>query len=414
MCKPSILFINRVFPPDRGATGRCLHDLAARFATRGWRVSVLACGAPDAPSDAPEGVSVTRAGDRVGGSGPNGVGYLSALHRLYRAASRIPRHDLVVTMTDPPMLAVLGPLLGRRWGCGVIHWSHDLYPDLLPVIGARLPRPVLSLLHRAATAALRRCDAVVAIGSCMADRLSGKGIPAQKIVTIPNWPDPVIHPIPRDGNPVRAALGLEGRFSVAYSGNFGLAHPLDAVLEAASVLAVTAPDVAVLLIGEGRGLPRVRRILERQAPPNLRLLPLQPSGTLAASLGAADLHLAVMDRRSEGMLVPSKVSGALAAGRPCILLGPSASAAARMLVENRCGAVLDPDDAEGLVSEILSHARDPVFHAAACERARATAALWSADRAADAFLNVAASAVRTVSRGETVRPPASRCMTAGG
>ncbi|UEM05627.1 glycosyltransferase family 4 protein [Skermanella rosea] len=414
MYKPSILFINRVFPPDRGATGRCLHDLAARFAARGWRVSVLACGAADAPSDAPEGVSVTRAGDRVGGSGPIGAGHLSALHRLHRAASRIPRHDLVVTMTDPPMLAVLGPLLGRRWGCGVIHWSHDLYPDLLPVIGVRLPWPTLSLLRRIATAALRRCDAVVAIGSCMADRLSGRGVPAQRIVTIPNWPDPVIRPIQRDGNPVRAALGLEGRFTVAYSGNFGLAHPLDAVLEAASSLAVTAPDIAVLLIGEGRGLPRVRRLLERDAPPNLRLLPLQPSSTLAASLGAADLHLAVMDRRAEGLLVPSKVSGALAAGRPCILLGPPGSAAARMLAENRCGAVLDPDDAEGLAAAILSHARDPAFHAAACERARATAASWSADRAADAFLKVAASAVRTVSGGEAARPPASRCMTVGG
>ena len=233
MYRPSILFINRVFPPDRGATGRCLRDLAGRIAARGWRVSVLACGAADAPSDAPEGVSVIRAGDPVGGSGSIGSGYLSALHRLHRAASRIPRHDLIVTMTDPPMLAVLGPLLGRRWGCGVIHWSHDLYPDLFPVVGVRLAWPVASLLRRTAAAALRRCDAVVAIGSCMADRLSGRGVPAQRIVTIPNWPDPVIRPIQRDGNPVRAALGLEGRFTVAYSGNFGLAHPLDAVLEAA-------------------------------------------------------------------------------------------------------------------------------------------------------------------------------------
>nr|WP_158048157.1 glycosyltransferase family 4 protein [Skermanella pratensis] len=404
-----------MFPPDRGATGRCLYDLAARFASHGWRVSVLACGAPDAPSDAPEGVGVTRAGNRIGGSAAGGLGYLSALRRLHHAASRMPRHDLVVTMTDPPMLAVLGPLLGRRWGCGVIHWSHDLYPDLFPVIGVRLPWPALSLLRRAATAALRRCDAVIAIGSCMADRLSDQGIPAQRIVTIPNWSDPVIRPIPREGNPVRAALGLGGRFTVAYSGNFGLAHPMDAVLDAAFSLAVSAPDIAMLLIGEGRGLPRVRRAVERNAPKNLRLLPLQPSGTLAASLGAADLHLAVMDRRAEGMLVPSKVAGALAAGRPCILLGPTGSAAARMLVENRCGTVLDPDDGEGLAAAIQSHARDTAFHRAACERARATAASWSVDRAADAFLNVAVSVVRTASGGETARPSApSRCMTVGG
>ena len=76
---------------------------------------------------------------------------------------------------------------------------------------------------------------------------------------VPNWADPMIRPIPRETNPMRLELGLGDRFTVAYSGNFGLAHPLEALIDAATTLARQAPEIMFLLIGQGRGLARVRR-----------------------------------------------------------------------------------------------------------------------------------------------------------
>jgi colanic acid biosynthesis glycosyl transferase WcaI len=413
--QPSILFINRVFPPDRGATGRCLADLASRFAARGWRVTVLAGGEAPLEHDSQglsPGLTLVRAGPSGGGVTTRSIDYVAAFGRLLVAALKLPRHDVVVTMTDPPLLALIGPVLRTRWSCGLIHWSQDLYPDLFPVIGVRLPWFALTALDMIASAVSRRYDSVIAIGDCMAQRILRKGAVTERVEVVPNWADPLIRPIPRADNQMRLELGLGDRFTVAYSGNFGLAHPLTALIDAAATLAHRAPDILFLLIGEGRGLARVRREIEDRRLPNLRLLPWQPADRLAESLGAADLHLASMDERAEGMLVPSKVAGALAAGRPCILLGSAGSAAARLIVDHGCGSVLSPGDGQGLARAIMVHATDPHFHAGACARASAAALTWSADRGADAFMARAYAAMRRPDH--SIEPKPAAPFTAGG
>jgi colanic acid biosynthesis glycosyl transferase WcaI len=246
----------------------------------------------------------------------------------------------------------------------------------------------------------------------MARRILGKGVMSERVEVVPNWADPAIRPVPRAANRIRRELGLGDRFTVAYSGNFGLAHPFGALIDAAATLAHQAPEIQFLLIGEGRGLARVKREIEDRALPNLRLLPWQPADRLAESLGAADLHLASMDERAEGMLVPSKVAGALAAGRPCLLLGSPGSAAARLIVDHGCGSVLPPGDGQGLARAIMVHATDPHFHDKACARASEAALTWSADRAADAFIARAYAAIRQSSRPVEPKPAAS--STIGG
>jgi colanic acid biosynthesis glycosyl transferase WcaI len=275
-----------------------------------------------------------------------------------------------------------------------------------------LPRFVLTVLDMLVSAALRRYDSVITIGDCMAKRILRKGAMSGRVEVVPNWADPIIRPIPRAANRIRLELRVGDRFTVAYSGNFGLAHPLAALIDAAAILAYQAPEILFLLIGEGRGLARVRREIKDRALPNVRLLPWQPADRLAESLGAADLHLASMDERAEGMLVPSKVAGALAAGRPCILLGSAGSAAARLIVNHGCGSVLPSDDGQGLARAIMVHAKDPHFHAMACARASEAALTWSADRGADAFIANACATMRR--HGRSIEPTPAASSTAGG
>ncbi|WP_448189809.1 glycosyltransferase [Azospirillum sp. sgz301742] len=380
---PSILFINRVFPPDRGASGRCLADLAGRAARAGWRVTVLADG--EGPSEAPRGVTIVRTGG-TGEGRPTLRGYLAALARLTVRALTLPRHDLVVTMTDPPLLALAGPLLALRHRAA-LHWCHDLFPALLPVLGVPLPALMRRALQAAMAGALKRHGAVVAIGRCMAERLRGQGVPERLVTVLPNWGDPAIRPLPRDASALRAELRLGGRFTVAYAGNFGLAHPLGALLAAAEAL----PEVAFLLVGYGRGHAAAAAEAGRLA--NVHLQPFQPTERLADTLAAADLHLAVMDPRAEGLLVPCKVASALAAGRPCLFLGPPGSEAARLIADHACGIVLEPTDAGGLAATIAAYAADPGRCAAEGARASAAASAWDADAAAARFLALAAALI---------------------
>ncbi|MBP2226929.1 glycosyltransferase involved in cell wall biosynthesis [Azospirillum agricola] len=380
---PSILLVNRVFPPDRGATGRCLADLAGRLAALGWRVTVVADGAAGADVETPPGVTLHRAGRGVPeGSGPDALSYLGALRRLAWRALRLPRHDVVVTMTDPPLSACLGPLLAARHRAAAIHWSQDVYPALLPQVGVRLPPPLFALLDGVMATALRRHDAVVAIGRCMARRLAGAGVAGERVTVLPNWPDPLVRPLAKEPNRVRAGLGLEGRFVVAYSGNLGLAHPMGGVLKAAALLR-DDPSVRFLVVGEGRGHAAFTEAVRSRGLANVAVLPWQPADRLAESLSAADLHLAVMAGPAEGLMVPSKLASAMAAGRPCLFLGPEGSEAARRL--DGCGGVLAAGDGAGLAEAIRAYAADPARCAAEGAKAAAVAASWTADHAALRF-----------------------------
>lgn len=380
----SILFVNRVFPPQRGATGRCLADLGGRLAAAGWRVTVLCDG--DGPVDAPAGVTVVRTGRSIADDGRlSARAYLRSLARLAFGALRLPRQDVIVTMTDPPLLALSGPVLAAWHRSVAIHWCHDLYPDLLPALGVATPGLLAGHLDRWMRRSLRAHDGIVAIGRCMAERLARSGVDAARITVLPNWPDPVIRRDEDAAASVRRGLGLDRRFVVTYAGNFGLAHPLDAVLDAAALLARDCPDVMFLMVGDGRAHGAMVARAAAIGLTNLLTLPFQPKERIGAVLGAADLHLVSMTTAAEGMLVPCKASGALSAHRPCLFLGPAGSEAARRIRERRCGMVLEPGDAEGLATAIAAYRNDPQRLAEEGRRAGLAGAEWTADVAAQRF-----------------------------
>jgi len=106
----SILFINRVFPPHTGATGRMLRDLARAFARQGWEVSVLTTGEKKG-TETESGLMIHRL--RAKGEGLGAFSYALIWLRLLIAALRLPRYDVVVSMTDPPMQVVIGRIAAR-------------------------------------------------------------------------------------------------------------------------------------------------------------------------------------------------------------------------------------------------------------------------------------------------------------
>lgn len=405
--QPSVMFVNRVFPPDPGATGRCLFDLVERVAAAGWRVTVVAdgerSGGKVGEHAASAGITLVRTGRTVAkGDRPDARAYLDSLRRLAGHALCQPRHDLVVTMTDPPMLALAGPVLAARHGAASLHWCHDLYPDLFPVLGVRMPALVRRIAGHGMARALRQQDAVIAIGRCMSDRIIAAGVTADRVSLLPNWPDPAIRPMAKADNGFRRSLGLQdgdGRFLVAYSGTLGLAHPMDGVLEAATHLQDSNSAVLFLLVGEGRGFAAVEEGARRRGLRNLRRLPWQPADRLAECLSAADLHLVAMDPAAEGMLVPSKLAGVQAAGRPCLFLGPVGSEAAARV--EGCGLVIDPFDGRAIANAVCAYAADPGRCAAEGEHAAQLAQAWTADRAAAAFVGLAE---RLVEARRAVRP----------
>jgi glycosyltransferase involved in cell wall biosynthesis len=347
MKAPSVLFINRVYPPAEGATGQLLAELAPELIKAGWDVTVVTSRATGtAPrSEKVEGVRVERVGSLSftrASQWQRALSYLTLYPALLWRALCLPRADVVVTLTDPPLQLLLGPVLKRIKASRLVHWAQDIYPEVAEQLNVISTGGWLARLCRGlSTWGLRRHDRIIAVGRCMERQLGKRSLPEAIVQVIPNWAHAThVFPIEHAANPFRREHGLGGRFVVMYSGNFGLAHPFDAILGAAEMLQRSKPEVLFLFIGAGPRLEWVRKQVERLGLVNIKFLPQQPLEKVAESLSAADLHLASMLENLCGLVVPSKVYGILAAGRPCVLLGPKESEVAQTIEQNECGSII--------------------------------------------------------------------------
>jgi glycosyltransferase involved in cell wall biosynthesis len=401
---PSVLFTNRVYPPASGATGAVLAEMAGALVDRGWEVTVVT-----GPADGAQASEITETGVRVERVGAlrftrestwkRAVAYLSHYPAMLTRMLRLPRPDVVVTKTDPPLQLVLGALFHRITGVRAVHWAQDLYPEIAEALGV-IPEDgaLANVLRHVSTTSLCNHEHVVAVGRCMKERIEARGLPGSDVSIVPNWPPSSVSQVMHANNPFRRENDLEDDFVVMYSGNMGLAHPFDAVLDAAERLQETHEDVRFLFVGEGPRKSDLQSQAKQRHLSNVSFLPFQPYEHLARSLSAADLHLVTMEPEAEGLVVPSKMYGALAAGRPALFLGPERSEAARLVREQDCGTVLANPSGSSLAAAIQTWHEHPDIESAG-RRAR-SAVEDGFDRAVRAFDRI----LRSVAHGATAPP----------
>lgn len=370
--KPSVLFINRVYPPGKGATGRVLRDLAHAFARDGWQVTVLTTGAK-AGTDIEGAVTIKRIGVSTAKTPLN---YFMIWLRLLLTALLMPAHNLIVTLTDPPLLVAAGRFIAKRKNAAHIHWCQDLYPDILPIVGMKLPNFVMNWLRTVSRRAMKSCNRVVVVGRCMARHLAHTGLDMAKVTIIPNWPDREIsNPIPnsihiknvandRGQSSAKTAFAnsvffdTAPKFRVLYAGNLGRAHPVQTILDAATILQVQNPEIEFVFVGDGPIHERLAMERAKRGLDNIRLLPTQPAERLRELMESGDVHLISMKPEAAGMIVPCKLYSALAAERPCILIGPEQSEPAKVIHDYEAGAVVPQGNPSALAATIRHFMED--------------------------------------------------------
>lgn len=395
-----MLFINRVYPPVPGATGELLAELAPALAANGWQVTVLTTRPPAGAGESASARSVRL--EYVGGLPftrashlRRAFAYLSLYPALLWRAWRLPRHDVVVLLTDPPLLLTLGPWIRLIKRSRLVHWAQDVYPEVAEELGVIRRRGLLAgLLRWVASFALKRFDAVIAVGDCMKAVMLRRGIDPARVKVICNWSDPDrIRPLPAAENAFRQRHAQPGEFVVMYSGNFGLAHIFEPVLDAAVTLREQALAVRFLMVGSGPRFEAVKSQAQERGLSNVSFLPPVPREQLTESLSAADAHVVTMRAGLCGLVVPSKIYGVMAAGRPLIFLGPSDSEAALTVKREQCGATFAPDDAAGLARTIAEWAKSPQPVATMGVNARRAAEAAGLQRVITAFREALAGAI---------------------
>ena len=362
---PRVVFVNRYYAPDLSATSQMLTDLAEALARDGRNV-VVVCSRQqyeNARADLPHreiirGVTVlrvltTRFGrQRLAGRALDYASfYVGATWLLLRV---VRRSDTLVVKTDPPLLSLCGSLVRFCKKARLVNWLQDIFPEVASRLSlSPLPRSLESLLCAARDSSLRSAHANVVLGTRMRDFVAARGVAARDIHISENWADErAVFPMPAAGSALRRQLGLADRFVVAYSGNLGRAHDVETLLEAAQLLH-SHSDVVFLMIGGGAKMGSLQEQARARALGNFRFLPYQPREALNDSLAAGDVHLVSLLPQLEGLIVPSKIYGILAAGRPLVFVGDVEGELAQLMRASGAGLGIAIGDGQGLCAALV-------------------------------------------------------------
>lgn len=391
MSRPRVRFVNQHYWPDVASTGQHLTDLAEYLAEDGFEVSVL-CGRGKylagtlevADREVHNGVAIRRF--RTTGFGRRSfvgraIDYAGFYVQALFSGLFGRRVDLVVYLTTPSLLSFVGRVvkLLRRQPYAV--WSMDLHPEVEQAIGVfpegRLDTRVLCAIGRAGD---RGADLVVDLGRHMKRRLVERGVDEDRTHTIPVWSrKDEIQPLAPEENPLRRELGLEDRFVLMYSGNAGLAHRFDEVLEAMRRMKDDATTM-FLFVGGGPRRKEVETYAAEHEIENFRYLDYFPRERLTESLSLGDAHLLTLRHDMAGLAVPGKLYGIMAAARPVMVVGPAACESAETVARLKIGAVVDPeraprstpalDPAAEIVERLIDWRDAPALRAEMGRRAR--------------------------------------------
>ncbi len=369
MTEQRILIISQPYPPDPAATGKYMEDVARALAAAGHEVDVFASRERlDRPSETYKSglegdVRVRRL--RLTSFGKRNLpirllGALSfAIQSLIRGMAK-KRFDCIFVSTAPPTGPIVARLLASVHRARMIYWIHDINPDQAVALGIMGSGHPLVKLSRALNKwVLARADRIIVLDETMRDRIVANGARPSSTRVLPPWPhDDILAPFPRSQDTFRSDSGFQGSFLIMYSGNMGISHPLDTLLEAASDL-LTNPKIKFAIVGQGANKASVQAHVHERGLSNVTLLPYQPAGNLSESLSAADLHVVITNDDLVGIVHPCKVYSSIAVERPILSIGPPQCPVSTLVTTHGLGWAVATGDSRGVQVAIKCAMQEP-------------------------------------------------------
>jgi putative colanic acid biosynthesis glycosyltransferase WcaI len=375
-----ILLLNLYYPPDTSATAKIARTVVAALAER-HDVTVL-CGRPSYDpterrpwhlyqSEQSGRVRIIRAGSsdyprtqmkkRV-------FNYLSYVFLAVPRALILPC-DVVLAMTDPPFEGIVGAFVALLKNKPYVYNIRDLYPDM--AVGSSIVKPGLlariwEKLHRWA---LRRATRVIVLGEDMRNRILSKGADPSSVAVVRDGAE--IAPGDASALDFEVIRAIRGnfRFVLLHAGNLGFYGAWDTLLSSAASLA--ADGIGLVFVGDGA--QRLQLETASASLPNVRFLPFFPGSKVSSVLAAADAHLITVKRGLEGVVVPSKMYGILAAGKPIVAVAPRECDVVSLGEAKGFAVSSDPDDPAGFSALVSQLAQSPAKLNEMCKAALAAA-----------------------------------------
>ena len=291
---------------------------------------------------------------------------------------RIGKGDMVLVVTNPPLLPFLTRFAAWLRRAKVILLVHDVYPEVIVASGLTDDNSTLVRVIRWANQKLyRSMDHIVVIGRDMQaltlTKLGEEAAARIPVSVIQNWADlDEINPADRQSNGLLKELGLLDKLVIQYAGNMGYVHDVETIVAAAALLR-DVPDVHFLFIGSGAKQEWLEQEIERHGLENITKIGQQPRSEQNTFLNACDVAIMALLPGMLGVSVPSRSYNILAAGKPILGVLNSEAEIAQMIVEENIGWVVEPQQAETLVATIREMSQDITAVRAKRDRIRAVA-----------------------------------------
>lgn len=366
-----IVFFNRSFYPDITATGQLLTELCEGLVKDYGCVVTVVAGRPLVTKgiytdnfkrrefvrkEDVEGIEVFRVKNTIF-SPKSFIGritnYLTYFFLSFYASFRLKKPDLVVTLTDPPIIGLLGLWTSRRFAIPFIISVRDIFPEAAKGLESSQSKIINFLLDYINRLSLKKAHCVVALGETMRKRLiEEKGVREDKVSIISDWADcRNILPLPKD-NPFSSVHNLVDYFVVMYAGNMGASSGLEFVVESANLLK-DYRDILFVFVGEGIIKDKLIELSSSYKIENIRFLSYQPLEMLSEVFSSADIFIIPLKKGLAGYSIPSKVYPIMASGRPYIASVEIESEIIQITREFDCGLFARPQDYKDLTEKIL-------------------------------------------------------------
>ena len=371
-----ILLLANMFPPEIRSAARLMSELAESLVGRGHRVTVVTSARGGRPRGVEmlSGVRVVRV-PTLAVQESRAPAVLRGLGQLFNSAAYGPAAlsvrdvDVSLSYSPPLALGMVGALLHRLRGVPHVLNVQDLVPQYAIDLGMLKNPALIRMLRWIERAVYRNVQLITVHSRGNAEVLARQGVPAGKMALVPNWVDTRrLRPSPRD-NAYRRKAGLEGKFVALFSGHLGFAQDLDSVVEAGALLRERS-EIALLIVGEGIEKRRLEEKARKLGLANVRFMPAVSEDDYPQVVASADVCLATLQPSLRCPVVPAKLLGYMAAGKPIIASFPEGGDAPRLVRDAGCGVCAPPGDPARLAQAILDAAERPAESRARGEHGR--------------------------------------------
>jgi glycosyltransferase involved in cell wall biosynthesis len=311
-----------------------------------------------------------------------------SLSIFFSAWLKIGKQDVVLVVTNPPLLPFLISFVCRLRGAKCMLLVHDVYPEVLGAAGMVRESSVLDRVVDWFTRQLyQSVSRIIVLGRDMAGIVDHKLTEtALKGVIIPNWADvDLVSPCSRQENILLSELGLTTQFVIQYAGNMGRTHGLEYLGEAAQRLA-HIQDIHFLFIGSGAKKKWLEESIHSRGIRNVTIIGNRKRAEQPVFLNACDIAIISYVPGMAGISVPSRMYNIKAAGKPIIAVADETSELALVVNEEQIGWVVPPGDVDHIITVILEAQANPDRLAEMGRRARQAAETkYSFERIIEAY-----------------------------